>query len=1095
MNWVSSAPAEVIQYKRRLLLRDSSWLLDVEPNSSGVKLNDGSLIDLFCERGGDEPSILRQFAQNADGEKIRRLVIISPYWDANLGALRQLRKALSDCPTVIALNPAKNTFPIDALKAKDDVSFVLMKTTKIDPKRFPHAKMLLIETATADHVLFGSTVCCRTETAYESALSFIMDASRSHCDTDSVRLVSAILPHGALLVLDGESGHIEAASESCKMLLGLNPAEILGRPIAAVLPSLTLARLCSGLGPDLQPLIPLSRAGHELRVRAHRNAADQLLVDIEPAGEDFASVHGTVYERRRTFAAVRRLQEIPRIAHAACELVRDLTGFDRVLVYRFDADWNGEVIGEDCDAEIEPYLGLWYPASDIPLPARELALTAHPRQIPDARYSPSALMARGSARSIDLGASSLRSVAASHVTYLHHMGVRATLVGSLLVDGGLWGLVMCHHRRSPKYLGPAVRDAVEWLCQDLAALIQVTQTEQRRARALNLSLRRRNLADRLRVVDFKALMRQPDGISLLEVVAADGFALLEEESLNTLGSTPSLTRIRELALRRRERDGAETLYATSSLTREMALEDAADGVAGALFVSLHDRPDCTLIWFRDERRLPVYWGGDIESARQIDEHGRMVPRASFARFLQEIRGRSVPWSVEELDSAAELGSLIEIEALREREAFAQTILNSSPFEKAVLNTQGVIVSVNETWRRLTAEHSSPGAPVHAIGSQYQSATDAMAGKPRGEDAARAWAGIQGVLHRASAHFTLDYPSKVLGEHHWFRMTVYPMLAPLEGAVVVCDDITDRKNAEVELEKHRHHLESLVNERTVALTIANQAAELAHRASEERLLVEAEAKMQSRKLEAVGTLAAGIAHDFNNILCSMIGFAEMTADELPPESRGGRNIAHILTGGFRARDLIARMLTFAREGPSEPVTVDIAEQVQEALALLRASLPPSIDLVFKDGLDGAHATLSADPTYIMQIIMNLCINAAHAMDNSGLVQVDLRPARRIPDVPPEYLGGICLTVVDQGSGMTPEILARVFDPFFTTKAPGAGSGLGLSVIHGIVSGLGGAIRVHSSVAVGRTGTQFEIFLPLNPSLPTGETHGPCAVDRR
>jgi hypothetical protein len=159
MTWLSVAPAEVIQYKRRLLLRDSSWLLDVEANTSGVELSDGSLIDLFCERGGSDPSILRQFARNAVGEKIRRLVIISPYWDANLGGLRQLRKALSDCPTVIALNPAKNTFPMEALTPKDDVSFVLMKTTKVDPKRFPHAKVLLIETATADHVLFGSTNC------------------------------------------------------------------------------------------------------------------------------------------------------------------------------------------------------------------------------------------------------------------------------------------------------------------------------------------------------------------------------------------------------------------------------------------------------------------------------------------------------------------------------------------------------------------------------------------------------------------------------------------------------------------------------------------------------------------------------------------------------------------------------------------------------------------------------------------------------------------------------------------------------------------------------------------------------------------------
>jgi hypothetical protein len=159
MNWLSVAPSEVIQYRRGLLLRDSPWLLDIDANASGVELSDGSMIDLFCERGGDDPSILRQFARNAVGEKIRRLVIISPYWDANLAGLRHLRKALAGCPTVIALNPLKNTFPIQALGAKEDVSFVLMKTTKIDPKRFPHAKLLLIETATADHVLFGSTNC------------------------------------------------------------------------------------------------------------------------------------------------------------------------------------------------------------------------------------------------------------------------------------------------------------------------------------------------------------------------------------------------------------------------------------------------------------------------------------------------------------------------------------------------------------------------------------------------------------------------------------------------------------------------------------------------------------------------------------------------------------------------------------------------------------------------------------------------------------------------------------------------------------------------------------------------------------------------
>ena len=919
-----------------------------------------------------------------------------------------------------------------------------------------------------------------------------MSSLPSHCDT-TVRLPDAIQPHGALLVLDGESGRIEAASESCQALLDLSPARVLGQPIAAVLPSLSLERLRSNLGADLQPLIPLSRSGQDLRVRAHRTVASQLLVDIEPAGEDFGSVQGTVYERRRVLAAVRRLQDIEAIAGAACELIRGLTGFDRVLVYRFDADWNGEVIGEACAAEIEPYLHLCYPASDVPSTSRELALTAHMRQIPDAFYSPSALIGYGEARNIDLGASSLRGVATSHIAYLRNMGVRATLTGSLLVDGGLWGLVMCHHGQGPKYLGPAVRDAVEWLCQDLAGLIQVTQTEQRRLRALNLSVRRRNLADTLRRVDFKLLMRQPDGIALLEVVAADGFALLERGSLSTLGRTPSVNRIRELQRRRREHDGAQTLFATNSLTRDMPSEEATDPVAGALFVSLRDRPDCTLIWFRNQRRLPVYWGDDVERARQVDTDGRMVPRTSFARFLQEIRGRSVPWNAEELDSAAELGSLIEIETLRIREAFQQTVFDSIPLPLVILDRASAILAVNPPWEQLIAASDAARRLTISVGQSYKSTLIATGHQPEGSDAACAWTGIEAVLNGTLHHFSLDYSDDSSDERHWRSMQAYPMRAPCEGALVTLEDITDRKNAEAEIEKYRHHLESLVEQRTAALKLANEAAVLAHLASEERLLAESEAKMQSRKLEAVGTLAAGIAHDFNNILGSMIGFAEMTADELPAESRGARNIAQIMTGGFRARDLVARMLTFAREGPAKPVDVDVIEQVQEALAFLRASLPPSIVLVFNDDLDGAHATLSADPTHIMQIVMNLCINAAHAMDNRGEVRVDLRLSRRVPGVPPEYLDGICLSVGDQGSGMAPEIIERVFDPFFTTKAPGSGSGLGLSVIHGIVSGLGGAIRVHSSVAAGHAGTQFDIFLPLNPRHRTGETHVACAVD--
>jgi signal transduction histidine kinase len=303
-----------------------------------------------------------------------------------------------------------------------------------------------------------------------------------------------------------------------------------------------------------------------------------------------------------------------------------------------------------------------------------------------------------------------------------------------------------------------------------------------------------------------------------------------------------------------------------------------------------------------------------------------------------------------------------------------------------------------------------------------------------------------------------------------------MLAPGEGAVVAHEDITERKLIDLELEQYRHRLEALVDARTAELEKANAAAAAAHDANIERLNAEREARIQSSKLEAVGTLAAGIAHDFNNILASIVGYAECADDDLPDASNAKNNVAKAIRGCFRARDLVSRMLDFARESPRNPVNVSIEFQIREALALLRASLRPAIELAFESDAAERTTTILADPTHIMQIVMNLCINAAHAMDNHGVIGIRLDAASAVKDAPAGQQDGICITVTDTGIGMTPEVQERIYDPFFTTKAPGEGSGLGLSVVYGIVKGLEGVIRVRSSTSLSSAGTQFQVFLP-------------------
>lgn len=232
--------------------------------------------------------------------------------------------------------------------------------------------------------------------------------------------------------------------------------------------------------------------------------------------------------------------------------------------------------------------------------------------------------------------------------------------------------------------------------------------------------------------------------------------------------------------------------------------------------------------------------------------------------------------------------------------------------------------------------------------------------------------------------------------------------------------------------------------------------------------------ESRKLEAIGTLAAGIGHDFNNLLGSIVGFAEMAGDDFADGTPGKYNIQQILNASFRARDLVARMLTFARQGPVKLIAVDIVGEVREAIALLRASLRPSVQIDFSSALE--KATILADTSQVQQIVMNLCINAADAMNERGTIVIRLEPDTLYAK-DDQVIEQICLYISDNGAGISPELLDRVFDPFFTTKAPGKGSGLGLSVVYGIVTGLRGSIQVQSCTRGHGQGTQFKVVLPL------------------
>ncbi|MCF8120379.1 MAG: PAS domain S-box protein [Deltaproteobacteria bacterium] len=252
-----------------------------------------------------------------------------------------------------------------------------------------------------------------------------------------------------------------------------------------------------------------------------------------------------------------------------------------------------------------------------------------------------------------------------------------------------------------------------------------------------------------------------------------------------------------------------------------------------------------------------------------------------------------------------------------------------------------------------------------------------------------------------------------------------------------------------------------------------------RAEEQRAQLETQLR-QSQKMEAIGTLAGGIAHDFNNILMPLLLNAEMALEDLPEASPLKTNLQEVLKAGNRARDLVKQILAFSRQNQEQRSPLHVGPIVKEALKLLRSTLPSTIEIRQEMDITPGRDTIRADPTQIHQVLMNLCTNAFHAMqDQGGTLTVGLTHVPIGDDADPALRGlnpgtYVKLTVGDTGGGMSPDIRDRIFEPYYTTKGKGEGTGLGLSVVHGIVKSHKGAVRVESEPG---KGTTFQVFFPL------------------
>ena len=247
--------------------------------------------------------------------------------------------------------------------------------------------------------------------------------------------------------------------------------------------------------------------------------------------------------------------------------------------------------------------------------------------------------------------------------------------------------------------------------------------------------------------------------------------------------------------------------------------------------------------------------------------------------------------------------------------------------------------------------------------------------------------------------------------------------------------------------------------------------------------------QSQKLESIGTLAGGIAHDFNNILSPIMGYAEMLLEDIPKDSPFRKKLSGIHSGALRARDLVKQILAFSRQEKSDLKLMRIQPVIKEALHLIRSTIPTTIDI--KQDIHPDCDPVKSDPTQIHQIVMNLATNAYHAMEeNGGVLNVGLKPVEfgKYDVITPDMTPGLyaCLSVSDTGIGMDKTLQDKIFNPFFTTKKKGKGTGMGLSVVHGIVLSMNGVVQVYSEPGIG---TQFKVYFPVETALIQGKHFKP------
>lgn len=499
----------------------------------------------------------------------------------------------------------------------------------------------------------------------------------TNCDREPIHIPGLIQSHGVLLLLQEPELKIVQVSANTKAFFGVEPEKLLNTPLQNLFSEAQIELIFQCLQQDFESVNPIKLSINDTIFDGIIHRCDcNLILELEPAQTiakgDFLDFYKLV------LASINKLQKATtpqQICQEIVKEVRALTQFDRVMIYQLDSTGSGEIVAEDKQEHLTPFLGLRYPATDIPQQARQLYVLNWLRLIPDINYQGIELVPQLNPLTnspTDLSLSVLRSVSPLHVEYLQNMGVTASMSVSLIKNGQLWGLISCHHH-APKYITYEMRTA----CEFLGKVMSMHLVAKEENFDLDYKVKLKSILSKF-VESIGLHNTLLEGLTkaksnLIDLAGAQGIAICWQDKIIVEGKTPNTTQLQELCSWI-ETKLQDNLFYTDALSQEYpnakAYTDVASGLV-ALAISRTNRN--YILWFRPEVVQIVSWGGNPNKPVEVHENGgvRLSPRKSFQLWQETVKNQSLPWKPWEIETVLELRGAIVTTVLRQADELAK----------------------------------------------------------------------------------------------------------------------------------------------------------------------------------------------------------------------------------------------------------------------------------------------------------------------------------------------------------------------------------------------------------------------------------------